>query len=173
MTEQSSTAAECTQMGALDDAHKNFEPFVGTFRAEVKMWMGPGEPFVSTGAMTNTFDLGGRFLRQEYKGDKNDGPFPDFEGRGFWGYNTVTKKYEGFWIDTASTFMQHETGDLDASGKAWTMVGECTNPQTGQPMQKRSVITLQDNDHHSMAMYFPGPDGQEVKGMEINYTRAS
>lgn len=173
MTDQSTQTAGCAEMGALDEAHKKFEPFKGTFRAEVKMWMGPGDPHVSTGMMTNASDLGGRFLRQMYKGDPGAGPFPDFEGRGFWGYNTVTKKYEGFWIDTASTFMQHETGDLDASGKVWTMIGEFTNPQTGQPMKKRSVITLQDNDHHRMEMFFPGPDGKEMKAMEINYTRAS
>ncbi len=170
MTEQSSTADKCTAMGALDDAHKNFEPFVGTFRAEVKMWMGPGEPFISTGAMSNTFDLGGRFLRQEYKGDKNDGPFPDFEGRGFWGYNTVTNKYEGFWIDTASMQMQTEVGDVDDTGRVWTMVGEMTDP-TGNTVKKRSVITLEDNDHQKMEMFFSGPDGKEFKEMEIRYER--
>ena len=121
--------------------------------------------------MENALDLDGRFLRQTYKGDPGDGPFPNFEGRGFWGYNTVTKKYEGFWIDSASTAMQNEVGDVDESGKVWTMIGEMTNPQTGQPMQKRSVITLQDNDHHKMELFFSGPDGGESKGMEINYTR--
>jgi hypothetical protein len=40
-------------------------PFVGTFRTEVKTWMGPGDPQRSTGTMTNTRDLGGKFLRQE------------------------------------------------------------------------------------------------------------
>ncbi len=69
--------------------------------------------------------------------------------------------------------MQNETGDVDASGKVWTMLGEMTNPQTGQPMKKRSVITLQDNDHHRMEMFFDTPDGGESKGMEINYSRKS
>ena len=63
MTEQTGSE-NCAQMGALEDAHKRFEPFVGTFKAEVKMWMGPGEPHVSTGVMINTLDLGGRFLKQ-------------------------------------------------------------------------------------------------------------
>ena len=161
----------CAEMGALADAHKKLDAFVGTFTAEVKLWMGPGEPHVSTGMMENALDLDGRFLRQTYKGDPGDGPFQNFEGRGFWGYNTVTKKYEGFWIDSASTGMQNEVGDVDDSGKVWTMSGEMTNPQTGQPMKKRSVITLQDNDHHKMEMFFSGPDGDESKGMEINYTR--
>ena len=129
-----------------------------------------GEPMVSTGVMVNTLDLGGRFLRQEYKGDPSDGPFPNFEGRGYLGFNTVTEQYEGFWIDSASTSMQHETGTLDASGKTWNMAGTMTDPQTQQPMQKRSVTTVQDQDHHSMEMFFTSAEGPQAKAMEIHYT---
>ncbi len=170
MTDRATPAPDCAAMGALSEQHDKFKPFVGTFAAEVKLWMGPGEPMVSTGTMTGTLELGGRFLHQVFKGDPGGGPFPDFEGRGYWGYNTTTNKYEGFWIDSGSTAMQNEVGDVDESGKVWTMIGEMTNPQTGQPMQKRSVITLQDNDRHKMEMYFI-QGGQEFKGMEIGYTR--
>ena len=84
------------------EAHETLRQFEGKFKAEVKLWMGPGDPHVSTGVMTNTMALGGRFLQQEYVGDQTEGPFPNFEGKGFWGFNTVTNQYEGFWIDTAS-----------------------------------------------------------------------
>ena len=171
MAESTTQEATCSEMGALAEAHKNFEVFVGTFKAEVKMWMGPGEPFASTGVMVNTLDLGGRFLRQEYKGDEADGPFPNFEGRGYFGFNTATEQYEGFWIDNACTLMQHETGTLDASGKTWNMAGTMSDPQTKKPMQKRSVTTVQDQDHHSMEMFFTSTEGPEAKAMEINYTR--
>ena len=150
--------------------HKRLEPFSGNFRAEVKMWMGPGDPMVSTGVMVNTMDLDGRFLRHEYKGDPNPGPFPNFEGRGFWGYNDVAGKYEGVWVDSASNLMQVETGNVDADGKVWTMEGAMTCPQTGRSLTKRSVITLHDNDHHTMEMFFVR-DGEDFKGMEINYER--
>ncbi len=163
----------CAEMGAVTDAHKRFEPFVGTFAAEVKMWMGPGDPMVSTGKMENELELGGRFLKQIYKGDDNEGPFPDFQGRGYWGYNTVDKHYEGVWMDTACTFMQSEKGSVDETGKVWTMIGEMTNPGTGKPMRKRTVITLQDDNHHTMETYFTGPDGSEAKSMEIKYVRKS
>lgn len=126
---------------------------------------------VSTGTMTNTFDLGGRFLRHDYKGDPNEGPFPSFEGRGFWGYNDVSKKYEGVWVDNASNMMQVDTGSVDETGKVWTMEGQMSCPQTGKAMIKRSFITLIDNDKHRMEMFFIR-DGQEMKGMEINYERA-
>ncbi len=159
------------QMPTAGPQHKRFEPFEGKFRSEVKMWMGPGDPMVSTGTMNNTLELGGLYLQQDYIGDPNDGPFPSFEGKGFWGYNPTSEKYEGFWIDNASAMMQNETGSVDASGKVWQMQGEMLCAQTKQHFKKRSVITLQDNDHHSIEMYFTGPDGQETKCMEINYER--
>ncbi len=171
-TETKHDTDSCAGMGATTEAHDLFKPFVGTFRAKVKMWMGPGEPMVSTGVMTNSLDLGGRFLRQVYKGDANDGPFPNFEGRGFWGYNTTDNRYEGMWIDTACTALQTEQGQVDASGKVWTMLGSMTNPQTGQPMGKKSVITLHDKNTHEMAMFFDMVDGNWQQGMQISYTRA-
>lgn len=169
MPENPTEANACEAVSEVTEHHKRLEPFVGTFRAEVKLWMGPGEPMVSTGTMVNTFDLGGLFLAQTYTGDPSDGPFGEFAGRGFWGYNIGTNKYEGFWIDTASPVMQNDTGTVD--GNVWTMIGQITDPQTRRPMNKKSIITLQDNDHHLMEMFFEGPDGGEVKGMEIRYTR--
>lgn len=170
----SEPSTQDTGTGALakpTPAHRRFEPFAGAFAAEVRMWMGSGEPHVSTGTMINTLELNGLFLWQVYKGDSATGSFSGFEGRGFWGYNTITEEYEGFWIDNASSVMQVEHGDVDASGTVWTMMGKMTDPRTGQPFQKRSVITLVDQDHHRLEMFFTGPDGKDFKAMEITYRR--
>lgn len=161
------------QMPTAGAEHHRFKPFEGKFRAEVKMWMGPGDPMVSTGTMTNSLELSGLYLQQDYVGDPNDGPFPAFEGKGFWGFNNATNQYEGFWIDNASTTMQNEKGSVDGRGKVWEMKGEMLCSQTKQTFQKRSVITLIDNDHHKMEMFFKGPDGQEMKNMEIDYERVA
>jgi hypothetical protein len=171
MTDQATQTPDFAAMSAPNEDHARLEPFAGTFKAEVKMWMGPGEPMVSTGTMTNTFTLGGRFIEHDYQGDAQEGPFPDFQGKGYWGYNKTDDRYEGVWIDTASTMMQVEHGQVDASGKIWTMHGEMTCGMSGHTMKKRSVVTLTDNDHHTMEMFFTDPQGNEMKGMEINYTR--
>ncbi|MHC5022972.1 MAG: DUF1579 domain-containing protein [Planctomycetota bacterium] len=172
MTEQTQQAEECMAATGPGAEHEKLEPFVGTFKAEVKLWMGPGDPHVTTGTMVNEWILGGRFLEQTYTGDAMEGPSPDFKGRGFWGYNTSTNQYEGVWIDTASTALQTETGAVDASGKVWTMIGEAFHPQMGGTITKKSVITLSDDTHHSMEMFFLTPDGNEMKCMEITYVRA-
>jgi hypothetical protein len=41
----------------------------------------------------------------------------------------------------------------------------------GGTMAKRSVITLRDDDHHSIESFFTR-QGREFKAMEIQYTRA-
>ena len=152
--------------------HKLLEPFAGNFKATVRMWMGPGEPHVATGMMQNTLVLGNHFLKQDYQGDASDGPFSGFAGYGFWGYNTTTQKFEGFWIDSASTMMQYETGSVDEAGKVWTMHSQLISPRDKQPMERRTVISWVDKDHHRMESYFTGPDGNETKVMEIEYFRA-
>ena len=170
MTDDPMTAMQ--EMAAPGPEHDRLKPFLGTFRAEVKIWMGPGEPMVSTGTMTNTQELGGRFVRQDDKGDpaSEPTPFPEFEGHGYWGFNKNTQMYEGFWIDSASTVMQNESGGVDETGKMWTMIGEIVGPD-GEVTTKRSIITLVDDDHHGMEMFFTKGD-QEFKGMEIQYVRA-
>ena len=135
--------------------------------AETTMWMGPGEPQKGTGVMKNSWTLGDRFLHHDYHA--TEGPFPGFAGSGYWGYNRTTQEYEGVWLDTASTALQVERGTKD--GNVWTMTGAMKCPATGADVQKKSVVTLQSKDHHTLEMFFVGPDGNEMKAMEIQYRR--
>lgn len=171
MTEQMTEEQQACMQQAMQpgEQHKALEPFVGTFNAKVKMWMDPsGEPSESEGVMTSQWALGGRFVEQSYEGEAFGSVF---QGKGFMGYDNTTQKYTGFWIDTASTMMQTETGDFDAAANCFNMSGTMTCPSSKEDFTKRDVIKVIDNDHHTMVMYFTGPDGKEVKGMEIQYTR--
>lgn len=147
--------------------HESIARFAGTWRAEVQLWMDPtGDPMVSHGTMTNQMIVGDRFLQQEYHDDAGM-----FEGRGFWGYNHIDRRFEGFWIDSMATFFQIEHGRLDESKNIYVMEGSMTNPGTGQPMKKRSVIKLTGPDEHSLELYFAPQGGPEAKAMEIRYKR--
>lgn len=159
------------QLPTPGEAHAKLQPFEGTFRAEVKIWSGSDEPMVSFGTMTNSWHLGGLYLHQDYVGDPQEDGAPGFAGKGYWGYNFASQKYEGFWIDIASSMMQIETGTVDESGKVWEMHSEFTHPANGQVMKKRSLIKLIDDDHHLMESYIVMPDGNEMKTMELSYTR--
>lgn len=153
--------------------HDLLSPFEGTFSTVVKLWMGPGEPMISTGSMVNDWVLGGCYLRQTFMGDPFEGAQEAFEGTGFWGYDPTLGVYQGFWVDNASTIMQLETGTVDETGKVWTMTGSMPNPGTGELMKKRSVITLQDHDHHLVESFFSESADSEFKAMELRYTRTA
>ena len=156
-----------------NDQMKLLAPMAGTFRAEVHFYMGPGEPHKSTGTMINSWDVGGTYLKQDYTGDQSDGPFPAFMGRGYWGYNKVDARYEGFWIDNASTMMQFEQGQADSTGRSWEMHSSFTHPETKQTCKKRTVFTIKDDDHHDMVTHMEFAPGSETKVMVIDFTRAT
>lgn len=162
---QDDCMAAMAEMAKPAPEHANLEPFLGTWDAEVKMWMGPGEPVVSGGVMVNEMTLGGKWLRNTFEGDNG------FAGSGFMGFNKSKGKYEGFWIDSMSSFMQTETGDYDTRSKTFTMMSKMLCPMAGTPMAKRSVYRVEGPDRHVMEMYFTGEGQPECQAMEITYTR--
>ena len=155
--------------GTPGDAHKKLEAFVGTFDTNVKMWMKPGAPPAeSSGVSTNAWALDGRWVEQRFAGTFMGMPF---SGIGYTGYDNIKKKYVGTWMDSMSTSMMVSTGKADASGKTYTFTSTMDDPMTGKSAPIKEKVTVVDEDHHSMEMWAPGPDGKMYKMMEITYTR--
>lgn len=153
-----------------NEHHKAMEPMVGTFNAHVKSWMAPGAPpMESDGVSTNTWVLGGRYVQMSFKGSFMNMPF---EGIGFTGYDNLKKQYISSWMDNMSTWPMMTSGTMDVKAKTMTFSGAAPDPMTGKDMPVTEKVVVTDNDHHSMEMWGPGPDGKNFKMMEITYTRA-
>ena len=151
------------------DAHKKLGAMAGTFNAEVKMWMQPGAPPAGgTGVAENSWALDGRFLEQHFTGNFMGMPFT---GMGFTGYDNIKKKYVGTWMDTMTTSMMISTGIANTDGKSYTFTSTMDDPMTGKSSPVKETVTIVDNDHHTLEMWSPGPDGKMFKTMEIAYTR--
>ncbi len=69
------------------------------------------------------------------------------------------------------TMMMTEQGTCSQSGKVLEMTGEYNDVMTGQKKTSRSVTRIVNNDKIVAEMYEKGPDGKEVKNLEITYTR--
>jgi Protein of unknown function (DUF1579) len=149
------------------DAHKKLEPFVGTFDAKVTMWADPSKPpEQSAGTSENKWVLGDRWVESQFQGTFMGQPF---SGIGYTGYDNVTKQYQGSWMDTMSTGIMMTKGTM--AGKTMTMSGSMVDPMSGKAQPFREKVTVADNDHHTMEMWGPGPDGKMYKMMEITYER--
>jgi len=151
------------------EQHKKLEPFVGTFDTKLKFWMDPSKPPEETSGKTETkWVLGNRYLEQHYDGTFMGQPF---SGIGFTGYDNVTKKYWGTWVDDMGTGVMTSTGRMNKGGKSMTYTGQAPDPTTGKMAANKTKLILTDADHYSFEMWGAGPDGKQVKMMEIAYSR--
>lgn len=151
------------------DGQKKLEPLVGTFEAKVRTWMDPSQPPEDTvGTSVNTWALGDRYVQTKFEGIFMG---ETFSGIGYTGFDNVSKKYMGTWMDTASTGMMLSTGNMDSAGKVLTMKATMSDPLTGKTSTADEKLTIADNDHHTMEMWTKAPNGKTFKMMEIQYTR--
>lgn len=149
--------------------HKTLEPFVGSWSAEVKTWMAPGQPpTVSKGSAKSTWVMNGRYVQEEFSGEMMGTPF---RGMSLTGYDNVRQKYRSVWVDDMSTSMVTSEGNADAAGKVFTFGGDYACAMTGEKNKKSTLIyRVISKDKHVFEMHDPAL-GENSKMMEITYTR--
>lgn len=154
---------------APDEHHKAMAVVVGEWDASVKMWMDPAQPpMESTGTAVNKTIMGGRYIEGTFNGTMMGMPF---EGKMTWAYNKLSGKYESTWIDNFGTAISwSDDGSYDPAKKAYTSNITMWDPGMGK-MTAREVVTVVDDNKHTMEMFAPGMDGKEMRVMEIVYTR--
>jgi hypothetical protein len=153
--------------------HKKLEMFLGNWDVTSSFWVGgPEKPPVSDkGSAKIAWALGGRFLRQEFKGAFMGMPM---DGIGFNGYDNVKKAYTMFWIDNTSTAMGTGAGQFDASGTVLTMTGKMDDPMTGRMgLNVKHVLRKTEMDRFVYELYEVPATGPEIKMGEVVYTKAS
>lgn len=158
--------------------HKLLANGVGTWTYAVRMWMNPdpsAPPSESTGVSTTKAVMGGRYFISEHKG-KMQMPGPDgkmvdmdFNGIATDAYDNVKKKFVSSWIDNMGTGITISEGTYDAAAKTFIYHSEF-EMMPGMKTKMRQVIKIVDKDHHTLE-FLEDRGGQEVRTMEIKYTR--
>ena len=155
--------------GTPGEPHKRLASLEGTWNTKTKSWMEPNKPpMESTGTCEKTMLLDGRFLKQKCTGQMMG---KTFNGIGITGYDNETKRYTSTWMDSMSTTL-HVMEGSSADGTTITQEGEYTCPIRGE-MKLRSVMKMVDRNTNLFEMYGTDKSGQEMKMMEIVYTRPS
>lgn len=150
--------------------HEYLAGKAGTWNCTIRSWMDPGsEPMVSEGTEETRLILGGRFIESEFSGSMMGMPF---EGRGVMGYDNAKQKYVGTWLDNMGTGIMSYEGDYDPQKNALVCHGSYMDPLTKQVQNSTLVSRELGPDRSVFEMWGPGPDGQDVKWMEIEYARA-
>ena len=165
------------ELSKTGENHKLLASMAGTWSYTVKFWLTPGAPAQeSKGTAVRKTIMGGRYLTGEYTG-KTQMPGPDgkmkdmeFKGMSTDGYDNVKKKFVGTWVDNMGTGIMNSEGAYDPATKTFAYTGEY-EPMPGMKTKVRMVVKMIDQDHQTFENY-EDRGGQEVKTMEISYTRA-
>ena len=112
--------------------------------------------------------MDGRFLIEKVKSEA-DGM--EFLGFGISGYDNLTNKYIGTWLDNMGTGITRSQGTASTDGKVINYKGELPDYLNGNYKVTRTVETNVDDDNFVIIMYDTTPDGQEFKMMEMTYKR--
>jgi len=166
-------AAQQAMMQAMSpgEHHEHMKKLAGSFDYTIKMWMDPSMPAQeSTGKRTSEYLLGGRYLQEKITGSFMGMPF---EGISLMAYDNLAKEYVSTWIDNMGTGIMVSHGQCDGKGTTWTMTGESIDPATGKKVTMKSVTKLVDANTVTMEMSSPGPDGKDVKMIEMTMKRST
>lgn len=155
------------ERAAMAEEHKRLAELAGTWDADCRMWMAPGEPVRSKGTMESRLELGGRVLVSTYKGEFAGKPFEGIDVRG---YDKEKRQHWTIWCDSMGTGHMRSVGARDKDGN----IALESEPMEwmGQQYKSRVVVKTIDKDTFVMESFgsVVGTPG-EMKEMEIRYTR--
>ena len=120
-----------------------------------------------TGTATRSMALDGRVMVEQMESKMYGQPFT---GHGMQGYDNVTGKHWATWNDSMSTGLMVSEGTCDEAG-ACTFTGSWNDPVSKGKVTARMTTKWTSPTVEVFQMYGPGPDGKEVKMMEITYTK--
>jgi uncharacterized protein DUF1579 len=168
--------AKMMELSKLNENHKLLAQLAGTWTDTVKMWMAPdAPPMESKGTAVRKPIMEGRYFVADFTGQMKmpgaDGKMKnmEFKGKSIEGYDNAKQKFVSTWIDNMGTGVMLSEGTYDPSTKTFTYTAE-TEMMPGMKSKVREVVKVVDKDHHTLEFY-EDRGAQEVKTMEINYTR--
>ncbi|MCZ7601250.1 MAG: DUF1579 domain-containing protein [Melioribacteraceae bacterium] len=151
------------------DPHTWFSKAVGDWEITNKYWFAPGaEPTISEGTAHAEMLMGGRYLKFDHKGSVMGMPF---EGMSLEGYDNARGKYISIWVDNLGTGITYAEGDYDKEKNILVYEGKMTDPMTKEPVWFKQTVHPVNENQYMFEMYMKGPDGKEMKNMEITFNR--
>jgi hypothetical protein len=119
--------------------------------------------------------MNGRYVIGDHTGSMKmpgaDGKMKDFTFKGMStdGYDNVKQKFTSSWMDNMGTGIMTMEGTYDPATKTFTYTGEM-EMVPGMKTPVRSVVKVTDKNHRTFEWY-ENRGGQEMKTLEIDYTR--
>ena len=154
--------------GTPGPQHERLASKAGEYDVLVRSFHDPsGTPMEEKGTAVRKVELDGRVMTEHFKGSMMGMPFT---GHGMTGYDNVTGKYWSTWNDSMSTGIMVSEGTCDEKD-ACTFMGTWNDAVKKGPVTARMTTRWKSPTVQIFEMHGPGPDGKEMKMMELTYTK--
>lgn len=166
--EQKAMMAAHAEAGTPGGPHAFLAKTAGAYDLTIRSWYQPGgEPTVSEGSATRKMILDGRVLVEDVSTQMGGSAYT---GTGLHGFDNVSGKYWSTWNDSMSTGLMTSEGRCDDKGTC-EFTGTYNDPVTRRPGTMRMTTRWTNANTEIFETYGPGPDGKEMKMMEITYKK--
>ena len=166
--------------GIPSEGHAALAPLIGNWRVELSVFGAMGRspdlpPLVSNDIRTTRVWIAdGQYIEDTTEGTINRQPF---WRRGWLGYSNLDRRYE--WVTVAPRVPMMIYLGKPGSGAqfpievtgVFTDQGIVNERTVGKSIGQRTVIRIENNDHHVFELYFTPPGGKEQLALRLLYTR--
>ncbi len=145
--------------------------FVGEWKTESVMTMGPDTPQVVLTGTESSVMFGDLWVCSEGSGDAPGGGMHHYK-TGL-GYDVSFKEYRGYFVASMSSHLWKYVGELSEDGKTMTLT--CEGPdmvKDGETAMYRDIHHLVDENTRTMTSEFETPEGPWVQFQVVTYTRS-
>jgi hypothetical protein len=168
------------QRGVPGAGHAALQPLVGSWRVELSIYGTMGRspdlpPIVSNDIRTTRVWIAdGQYIEDTTEGTVDGQPY---WRRGWLGYSNIDRRYEWVTIAPRVPMMIYLGKPGSGARMPIELTGTFTDPGVvsektlGKPIEQRTVIRIESDDHHVFELYFTPPGGKEQLAMRASYTR--
>jgi hypothetical protein len=161
---------EAPAFPASQKEHAWLQQFVGEWGVTSEAIMEPGQPAIKFTGTMNSRMLGGFWVVSEMTNEMMGVTMTAIQTIG---YDPLTKKYVGTFIDSMQGHMWKYEGAVDPAGKILTLEAEGPNfMQAGKMSKYRDVYEFKSQDHILMSSLMQGDDGKWVTFMTGDIKRS-
>jgi hypothetical protein len=160
--------ARWTEYMTPGPAHRVLDTKVGHWDVIISSF-NTDPPTRSTGTSDIRWIMDHRYLQENARSSFDGVPF---EGFGISGFDNLEHAYCITWVDNTGTGFVRSKGTYAPESRTFRYTSQTPDIMSGKYVKSRSVETFVDDDHMTVEFFVPGPDGKEMKSMELRYTRA-
>jgi len=150
------------------EPHQQLAKLAGNWRTQSRSMLEPGSPPIDgVGTSEVKVVMDGRFVVETHASMSGMGPY---KGLGVYGYDNVTQRYQGTWVDTLGTGMLTLEGKADATGQLieWTVAA--SDPLLNERKSIRAVTRHESDSRYTFTLIDKVKDEEFIR-LRITYTR--